>query len=141
MKSSLFEKGSKVQVNKVKSKELVLQIFVVFLKCTLERRLEGFQHTPQASHLSQMPHNFYFSLFVNFCSHWWLRRCHVGGSLGWFLLFMLLHVGNSLGLLHLCLHMLMWRHDQYIQVSIDTVFSFINVSSHSVSSLFSYFFR
>ena len=23
---------------------------------------------------------------------------------------MLLHVGDSLGLLHLCLHMLMWRH-------------------------------
>ena len=38
-----MRKGSKVKVNKVKSKELVLQFFVVFLKCTLERRLEGFQ--------------------------------------------------------------------------------------------------
>ena len=39
----VLRKGSKVKVNKVKSKELVLQFFVVFLKCTLERRLEGFQ--------------------------------------------------------------------------------------------------
>ena len=39
-----MRKGSKVKVNKVKSKELVQQFFVVFLKCTLERRLEGFQH-------------------------------------------------------------------------------------------------
>ena len=38
-----MRKGSTVKVNKVKSKELVLQFFVVFLKCTLERRLEGFQ--------------------------------------------------------------------------------------------------
>ena len=50
-------------------------------------------------------------IFVNFCSHWWLGPCHVGDGLGWFLLFMLLNVGDSLGLLHLCLHMLMWRHD------------------------------
>ena len=42
-----MRKGSKVKVNKVKSKELVLQFFVVFLKCTLERRLEGFQQARQ----------------------------------------------------------------------------------------------
>ena len=40
----VLRKGSKVKVTKVKSKELVLQLFVVFLKCTLEKGLEGFQH-------------------------------------------------------------------------------------------------
>ena len=39
-----LRKGSKVKVNKVKSKNLYCNFFVVFLKCTLERRLEGFQH-------------------------------------------------------------------------------------------------
>ena len=38
-----MRKGSKVKVNKVKSKRTCTAIFVVFLKCTLERRLEGFQ--------------------------------------------------------------------------------------------------
>ena len=40
-----MRKGSKVKVNKVKSKRTCTAIFVVFLKCTLERRLEGFQHS------------------------------------------------------------------------------------------------
>ena len=40
----VLRKGSKVKVNKVKSKRTCTAIFVVFLKCTLERRLEGFQH-------------------------------------------------------------------------------------------------
>ena len=43
-KAHSLRKGSKVKVTKVKSKELVLQFFVVFLKCTLEGILEGFQH-------------------------------------------------------------------------------------------------
>ena len=34
-----MRQGSKVKVTKVKSKELVLQFFVVFLKCTLEKGL------------------------------------------------------------------------------------------------------
>ena len=38
-----MRKGSKVKVNKVKSKRTCTAIFVVFLKCTLERRLDGFQ--------------------------------------------------------------------------------------------------
>ena len=43
----VLRKGSKVKVTKVKSKELVLQLFVVFLKCALEKGLEGFQQLPR----------------------------------------------------------------------------------------------
>ena len=43
-KAHSLRKGSKVKVNKAKSKRTCTAIFVVFLKCTLERRLEGFQH-------------------------------------------------------------------------------------------------
>ena len=47
-----MRKGSKVKVNKVKSKRTCTAIFVVFLKCTLERRLEGFQQ-PRKGHLDR----------------------------------------------------------------------------------------
>ena len=80
-----------------------------------------------------------FLCSCNCCSHWWLGPCHVGNGLGWFLLFMLFHVGLGLLhsclhiMLHLCLHINMWRHF-LVCFDTDTVLSFI-VGSHSVCIL------
>ena len=50
----MFEKAQSKGKQKFMSKELVLQYFVVFLKCTLEKGLVGLQQLTKRSQMAVM---------------------------------------------------------------------------------------